>query len=109
MAVVTLNRPDVYNAFNEVMQSELRELWQGLKTNDEVRSIVLTGSGQKAFCTGIDRADVPTEEGEYYFDALTYDDPSRSIGPAESRFVETDHCRRERNGVWRGLLPSGPG
>lgn len=81
MAVVTLNRPDVYNAFNEVMQSELRELWRWLKTNDGVRSIVLTGSGQKAFCTGIDRADVPTEEGEYYFDALTYEDPSRTIGP----------------------------
>ena len=45
MAVVTLNRPDVYNAFNEVMQSELRELWRWLKTNDGVRSIVLTGSG----------------------------------------------------------------
>ncbi|HEY1988049.1 MAG TPA: enoyl-CoA hydratase/isomerase family protein [Acidimicrobiales bacterium] len=81
MAVVTLNRPDVYNAFNEVMQNELRDLWRWLKTNDGVRSIVLTGAGEKAFCTGIDRADVPTEEGEYYFDALTYEDPSRSIGP----------------------------
>jgi enoyl-CoA hydratase/carnithine racemase len=81
VAVVTLNRPDVYNAFNEVMQNELRELWRWLKTNEGVRSIVLTGSGDKAFCTGIDRADVPTEEGEYYFDALTYEDPSQVIGP----------------------------
>jgi enoyl-CoA hydratase/carnithine racemase len=81
VAVVTLNRPEVYNAFNEVMQGELGELWRWLKTNDGVRSIVLTGSGQKAFCTGIDQADVPTEEGEYYFDALTYEDPSRIIGP----------------------------
>ncbi len=81
MAVVTLDRPDVHNSFNEVMQRELRAIWQWLKTNDDVRSIVLTGSGQKAFCTGMDRAEVPTEEGEYFFHALTYEDPGRSIGP----------------------------
>ena len=81
VAMVTLNRPEVYNAFNEAMQTELRELWRGLRTNDDVRAVVLTGSGQKAFCTGMDRAEVPTEEGEYYFHALTYEDPGRNIGP----------------------------
>ena len=81
VAVVTLDRPEVYNAFNEVMQRELRQLWHGLRTNDGVRAIVLTGSGQKAFCTGMDRSDVPTEEGEYFFHALTYEDPGRTIGP----------------------------
>ncbi|HUY67591.1 MAG TPA: enoyl-CoA hydratase/isomerase family protein [Acidimicrobiales bacterium] len=81
VAVVTLDRPEVHNSFNEVMQSELREVWQWLKANDDVRSIVLTGSGERAFCTGMDRAEVPTEEGEYYFHALTYEDPGRTIGP----------------------------
>ncbi len=81
MAVVSLNRPEVHNAFNEAMQDELRSLWRWLRTNDGVRSIVLTGSGEKAFCTGLDRADVPTEEGEFSFHALTYEDPGRSIGP----------------------------
>jgi enoyl-CoA hydratase/carnithine racemase len=81
VAVVTLNRPEVHNAFNEVMQSELREVWRGLRSNEDVRAIVLTGAGQKSFCTGMDRADVPTEEGEYYFHALTYEDPGRTIGP----------------------------
>jgi len=81
VAVVTLDRPEVHNSFNEVMQRELREIWRWLKANDDVRSIVLTGSGEKAFCTGMDRAEVPTEEGEYFFHALTYEDPGRSIGP----------------------------
>ena len=81
MAVVTLNRPEVHNAFNEAMQVELCQLWRQLRFNDDVRAIVLTGSGQKAFCTGMDRSDVPTEEGEYFFHALTYEDPGRSIGP----------------------------
>ncbi len=81
MATVTLNRPEVHNAFNLVMQDELKALWRQLKLDDEVRAIVLTGAGEKAFCTGIDRADVPTEEGAYTFDPLTYEDPGRFIGP----------------------------
>ncbi len=71
----------MHNAFNEAMQAELRAVWRQLRSNDDVRAIVLTGSGEKAFCTGMDRADVPVEEGEYYFHALTYEDPGRTIGP----------------------------
>jgi len=81
VAVVALNRPEVYNAFNETMKDELRGIWQMLRRNDDVRSIVLTGAGEKAFCTGIDRSEVPAEEGEYTFDPYTYDDPGRDIGP----------------------------
>jgi enoyl-CoA hydratase/carnithine racemase len=62
VATVTLNRPEVLNAFNQKMQDELRELWRSLRTNDEVRAIVLTGSGDKAFCSGIDRKE-SIEEG----------------------------------------------
>jgi enoyl-CoA hydratase/carnithine racemase len=43
--------------------------------------VVLTGAGQRAFCTGIDRSEVPVEEGEYTFDPFTYEDPGRTIGP----------------------------
>lgn len=81
VAVVTLNRPEVHNAFNETMQRELRETWQQLRTNDDVRAVVVTGAGEKSFCTGIDRSEVPAEEGEYYFDPYTYDDPGRNLGP----------------------------
>ena len=81
VGVVTLDRPEVHNAFNDVMQRELCQVWRSLRTNDEVRAIVLTGSGTKAFCTGIDRADVPTDESSYDFHPLTYEDPGRSIGP----------------------------
>src|SRR5262252_2401116 len=55
VAVVTLNRPDVHNAFNSLMQRELHTLWRGLRRHDDVRCVVLTGAGDKAFCTGIDR------------------------------------------------------
>jgi enoyl-CoA hydratase/carnithine racemase len=54
VAWVTLNRPEVHNAFNSTMQLELRELWSDLRWDDSVRVIVLTGAGERAFCTGLD-------------------------------------------------------
>jgi enoyl-CoA hydratase/carnithine racemase len=62
VAIVTLHRPEVLNAFNQKMQDELRELWRSLRTNNDVRAIVWTGSGEKAFCSGIDRKET-IEEG----------------------------------------------
>jgi enoyl-CoA hydratase/carnithine racemase len=78
VAQVTLNRPEVHNAFSEVMQDELRSVWQWVRDDDGVRVVVLTGAGDKAFCTGIDRGDIPVET-EY--DPFTYEDPGRKIGP----------------------------
>jgi len=50
---VTLNRPDKLNAFNTVMSRELIDFFRGVNAMDEVRSIVVTGSG-RAFCAGAD-------------------------------------------------------
>jgi enoyl-CoA hydratase/carnithine racemase len=61
VAWVTLNRPDVMNAFNTTMQRELRSLWRWLRRHDDVRVVVLTGAGDKAFCTGIDRSEALAE------------------------------------------------
>ncbi len=57
VAFVTLNRPEVHNAFNRQMQGELRQLWTGLRHNGDVRAVVLTGAGERAFCAGIDRGE----------------------------------------------------
>jgi enoyl-CoA hydratase/carnithine racemase len=81
VALVTLDRPEVYNAFNETMKAELQGLWQQLRRNDDVRAVVITGAGEKAFCTGIDRSEVPADDDSYDFDPYTYDDPGREIGP----------------------------
>jgi enoyl-CoA hydratase/carnithine racemase len=56
VATITLNRPERRNALNEIM---LREILQALATaggDDAVRVVVLTGSGDKAFCAGADLA-----------------------------------------------------
>jgi enoyl-CoA hydratase/carnithine racemase len=53
--VVTLNRPDAANAMNTQMGLDLMELFEGFQiAYDDVRAIVLTGSGEKAFCAGGD-------------------------------------------------------
>jgi enoyl-CoA hydratase/carnithine racemase len=77
VATVTLDRPEVHNAFNPAMTEELSRVWRALRTDDDVRAVVLTGSGEKAFCTGIDRSSVE----EFGFDPLTYEDPGRLLGP----------------------------
>ena len=54
VAIVTLNRPDVHNAMNESMRRELTRCFQGLAIDDEVRVIVVTGVGERAFSAGAD-------------------------------------------------------
>ncbi|MGO9341737.1 MAG: enoyl-CoA hydratase/isomerase family protein [Acidimicrobiales bacterium] len=95
VAWVTLNRPQVHNAFNLQMQRELKEVWRSLRGNDDVRCVVLTGAGEKAFCVGIDRneamggweneEDVRTASatgvGHASSSPWHFDDPGDNIGP----------------------------
>jgi enoyl-CoA hydratase/carnithine racemase len=90
VATITLNRPDVHNAFNSLMQRELKTVWRALRRHDPVRCIVLTGAGEKAFCTGIDRmeqmgdAQDDTTDPDIVGSGSTpfmFDDPGDNIGP----------------------------
>ncbi|MGH9211104.1 MAG: enoyl-CoA hydratase/isomerase family protein [Acidimicrobiales bacterium] len=81
VAVVTLNRPDRHNAFDATMCDELSALWRSLRGDGSVRCVVVTGAGDKAFCTGIDRSAVPADETSYTFDPFDYDDPGKRLGP----------------------------
>ncbi len=51
--VITLNRPQVMNAFNFNMLEQLTRRFQDLEQDDEVRAVVVTGEG-RGFCTGAD-------------------------------------------------------
>jgi enoyl-CoA hydratase len=53
--LVTLNRPEVSNAINTQMGRDLLDLWSGLAAAPgDVRAVVLTGAGDRAFCAGGD-------------------------------------------------------
>lgn len=85
VAWITLDRPDVHNAFDVAMQHELRAVWRGLRANDDVHAVVLTGAGEKAFCTGIDRTETMAEgkrvSGSPGATPFMFDDPGENIGP----------------------------
>lgn len=53
-ATVTLNRPEVYNAFDFEMLNEMATAFLDVAHDDSVAVLVLTGAGEKAFCTGAD-------------------------------------------------------
>jgi len=59
-AVIRLNRPEKHHAINSVMSRELVECLDALDADDDVRVIVLTGSGDKAFCAGADMGEALT-------------------------------------------------
>ena len=101
VAVVTLNRPDVHNAYNATMQRELRELWRWLRTNDEVRAVVLTGAGQQAFCSGIDRTE--TIEQQYLAHETGADTPGL-VGTVFQHNDPGDNINPKQNDLWKPVI-----
>jgi enoyl-CoA hydratase/carnithine racemase len=85
---LTLNRPEVHNAFNQQMLEEVHGVWRAAREDPEVRAIVVTGAGEKAFCTGVDRM---ATMGEHSMDigsvggtALHFNDPGDWLSPRAS-------------------------
>jgi len=58
IAKVTLNRPDKLNALNSTVYQELYSAFESIENDPEVRVVVLTGSGEKAFAAGSDVAEM---------------------------------------------------
>jgi methylglutaconyl-CoA hydratase len=54
IAIVTLNRSEAANALSKQMLFELHDVLSELKNDSEVRVVILTGAGEKAFCAGAD-------------------------------------------------------
>ena len=54
VAIITLNRPEVMNAFNFPMLQALKAEIEAVRIQPEIRVVIITGSGEKAFCAGAD-------------------------------------------------------
>jgi len=66
VAFVTLNRPERLNAVDAATERELENIWQEIERRDDISCVVLTGSGQKAFCTGADLKGVEKSGLDYW-------------------------------------------
>lgn len=54
IATVTINRPEVYNAYSTLALQEMTQAFQDASWDDSIAVVVLTGAGDRAFCTGGD-------------------------------------------------------
>ncbi len=69
IAYVTVNRPKVLNALNMATMEELRRVFTTIKGDREVRAVILTGAGEKAFIAGADISELQKHnavEGKEY-------------------------------------------
>ena len=64
IATITLDNPPALNAFDHAMCLELRRIWGEVEADPEVVCVIVTGAGEKAFCTGWDVSSLPRDESE---------------------------------------------
>lgn len=78
--IVSLNRPEKYNAVNRVMVEELLDLWSTLSHEADVRVVVLRGEGEKGFCQGLDIVEI---YGPDFMDGTIMYNFQRDLGKME--------------------------
>ena len=52
--IATINRPDKLNALNQQVMKDLNSLMDEVAANTDIKSVILTGAGEKAFVAGAD-------------------------------------------------------
>jgi enoyl-CoA hydratase/carnithine racemase len=77
VATITLNRPDVLNAFDRTMCHEMREAWHAVKDDPGVHAVVLRAAGDRAFCAGLDTKK-PYGQPD---DIWNHEDPGELLSP----------------------------
>ncbi|MBA4081917.1 MAG: enoyl-CoA hydratase, partial [Erythrobacter sp.] len=63
IASVTLNRPQAMNALNRALRKRLAEVMRAVDADDDVRAVILTGAGTRAFTAGLDLKELGSEAG----------------------------------------------
>ncbi|TRD10763.1 enoyl-CoA hydratase [Erythrobacter insulae] len=74
IATITLNRPDKMNAYTRTMGAEIIAAMDDIDADDNVRAVIFTGSGERAFCAGADLT--PEGGGHVFSDPSQVDDLS---------------------------------
>jgi enoyl-CoA hydratase/carnithine racemase len=77
VATITLDRPEVLNAFDRRMCEEVRDAWRRIKLDATVNAVVLRAAGDRAFCAGLD---VKQPYGQPD-DVWNHEDPGELLSP----------------------------
>ena len=95
VAIVRLNRPEKRNAMNRAVHAGLVEAFDGLDADDDIRVIILTGSGDIAFCAGADMTErVAVMDGA-------------DLGPAPDGVAAIARCSKPVIGAINGFAYGG--
>ena len=93
IALITLNRPEKLNALDTSMMLRLGEIWAEFRDEDGLRVAVVTGAGERAFCSGRDLAAGAPGSPEHYRAAK---ERGEEIPPPGSEF--------QPQGVWKPII-----
>jgi len=99
VAIVTLNRPTAMNALSRALRSELYRTMAALNADSEVRAVVLTGAGERAFTAGLDLKELGAEAG-----ALS---AANAEGADENPVKAIETCRKPVIGAINGVAITG--
>ena len=77
VATITLNRPEVLNAFDRRMCEEMSDAWRRVKDDPAVHAVVLRAAGDRAFCAGLDTKK-PYGQPD---DVWNHEDPGELLSP----------------------------
>ena len=77
VATITLNRPEVMNAFDRAMCEEMRTAWKQAKDDPSVHAVVLRAAGDRAFCAGLDTKQSYGQPD----DVWNHEDPGELLSP----------------------------
>jgi enoyl-CoA hydratase/carnithine racemase len=132
--ILTLNRPERRNALNGALIGALNDAFAEIAADDEVRAVVVTGAGDRAFCSGMDLKDFSSrpsdneaipdgDDGQTRFMIVPWDYPKPIVAAVNGAavaggfellmacdlIVAADHAVFGLAEVKRGLLPGGGG
>jgi enoyl-CoA hydratase len=99
VAVVTLNRPEAMNALSTALRAELAETMVAIDANDDVRAVVLTGAGERAFTAGLDLKELGSADGQL--------GAANATSPAENPVKAIETCRKPVIGAINGVAITG--
>jgi enoyl-CoA hydratase/carnithine racemase len=88
VATITIDRPEVLNAFDQTMCDEFVEAWRLVRSDDAVHVVVLRAAGTRAFSTGVD-VNRPLEFGD---NPWNHQDPGAALGPKANRVWKPVVC-----------------
>ena len=98
IAYVTVNRPKVLNALNMATMEELRAAFHDIKNDKNIRVVIFTGAGEKAFIAGADISELAKHDAvsgkEYTHRGQSVLEPDRKSGQAGDRLHQRLRARR---------------